>query len=146
MELGLLGLSLMASARRRPRGLFTKQRGRSISATCSMISSMNFGEMLDNLVEKGRHAEVYNGQLANGQFVAVKRMLRGRLRRAGAAGGGTSCWSRRSSPSSAGAALATPTPGPSTSGKEAIIHPVSETINTHTLCFTRTTHYVNRKL
>ncbi|KAM3198468.1 hypothetical protein ACQJBY_073549 [Aegilops geniculata] len=62
-------------------------------------------------------------------------MLRGRPRRAGAAGGGTSSWSRRSSPSSAGAALATPMPGPSTSGKEAIIHPVSETINTHTMFY-----------
>ncbi|XP_044382183.1 uncharacterized protein [Triticum aestivum] len=87
----------------------------------------------ENLVEKGWHADVYNGQLADGQFVAVKRMLRGRPRRAGAAGGGTSNWSRRSSPSSAGAALATPMPGPSTSGKEAIIHPVSEIINTHTM-------------
>ena len=29
---------------------------------------------LDNLIEKGRHAEVYKGQLADGQFVAVKRL------------------------------------------------------------------------
>ncbi|XP_044430657.1 uncharacterized protein [Triticum aestivum] len=50
-----------------------------------------------NLIEKGRHAEVYKGQLADGQ------MLRGRPMRAGAAGG------------SIGVALATPTPRPSTS-------------------------------
>ncbi|XP_044448120.1 translation initiation factor IF-2 isoform X2 [Triticum aestivum] len=74
-----------------------------------------------NLIEKGWHAEVYKGQLADGQFVAIQaycilkfkltritpglciRMLRGRPRRAGAAGG------------SAGPALATPTPRPSTS-------------------------------
>ncbi|KAM3198469.1 hypothetical protein ACQJBY_073549 [Aegilops geniculata] len=31
---------------------------------------------LNNLVEKGRHAEVYNGQLADGQFVAVKRLTK----------------------------------------------------------------------
>uniref|UniRef100_A0A8R7VIH8 Uncharacterized protein n=1 Tax=Triticum urartu TaxID=4572 RepID=A0A8R7VIH8_TRIUA len=30
----------------------------------------------DNLIEKGRHAEVYKGQLADGQFVAVKRLTK----------------------------------------------------------------------
>ena len=27
---------------------------------------------VDNLIEKGRHAEVYKGQLADGQFVAIQ--------------------------------------------------------------------------
>ena len=29
---------------------------------------------VDNLIKKGRHAEVYKGQRADGQFVAVKRL------------------------------------------------------------------------
>ncbi|KAF7028762.1 hypothetical protein CFC21_040629 [Triticum aestivum] len=52
-------------------GLSTAERVRE-AIDCLPARQIRF----NNLVEKGRHAEVYKGQLADGQFVAVKGLTK----------------------------------------------------------------------